>query len=156
MGSIRVLALLIALVLGAGCQTISKAHSDRATSTVESPSPVAIRAEPPDADALSPASPPPPPQEFVAVARLADIHFDYDDHDVRPADTPIADENAAWLKANPNFLLLIDGHADERGTSEYNLTGGPHGGDLVWQGAPRLHRPHRGVLGAEPTGLLPG
>lgn len=121
MGSIRVLALLSVLVLGAGCQTMTKAQSDRAASSVESSSPVAMRAEPPEADALSPATPPPPPQEFVAVARLADIHFDYDDHDVRPADTPILDENAAWLKANPNVLLLIEGHADERGTSEYNL-----------------------------------
>jgi len=120
MGSIRVLALLIVLVLGVGCQATRKAQSDPAAST-ESSSPVTSRAEPPEADALSPGSSPPPPREFVAVARLADIHFDYDDHDVRPADTPILDENAAWLKANPNVLLLIEGHADERGTSEYNL-----------------------------------
>ena len=121
MGSIRVLALLIVLVLGVGCQATTKAQSDLAASTVESSSPVTTRAEPPDADALSPGSSPPPPQEFVAVARLADIHFDYDAHDIRPADTPILDENAAWLKANPNALLLIEGHTDERGTSEYNL-----------------------------------
>ncbi|MBI3457958.1 MAG: OmpA family protein [Candidatus Rokubacteria bacterium] len=31
------------------------------------------------------------------------------------------EDNATWLKANPNALLLIEGHADERGTNEYNL-----------------------------------
>ena len=31
------------------------------------------------------------------------------------------DANASWLKANPSHLLLIEGHADERGTNEYNL-----------------------------------
>jgi peptidoglycan-associated lipoprotein len=121
MGSIRVLGLLIVLVLGVGCQAMTKAQSNLAASTLESSSPVTTRAEPPDADALSPGSLPPSPQEFVAVARLADIHFDYDAHDIRPADAPILDENAAWLKANPSALLLIEGHTDERGTSEYNL-----------------------------------
>lgn len=118
MGSIRVLALLIVLVLGVGCQATRKAQPDLAASTVES---VTTRVEPPEADALSPGSFPPPPQEFVAVARLADIHFDYDAHEIRPADLPILDENAVWLKENPGALLLIEGHTDERGTSEYNL-----------------------------------
>src|SRR5690349_23154733 len=40
---------------------------------------------------------------------------------VRPEDVSTLDQNAAWLKANPGTLLLIEGHTDERGTSEYNL-----------------------------------
>ena len=113
--------MAMALVFGAGCQTMTKAPPDLAASPTASPSAAMKGAEPPDADALSPASSPPPPQEFIAVARLADIHFDYDAHDVRPADTLVLDENAVWLKANPSALLLIEGHTDERGTSEYNL-----------------------------------
>jgi peptidoglycan-associated lipoprotein len=30
-------------------------------------------------------------------------------------------DNAAYLKANPDQFLLIEGHCDERGTIEYNL-----------------------------------
>ncbi len=52
---------------------------------------------------------------------LKDIHFDFDKYDIRPGDTKILDENAKWMKANLNYLILIEGHADERGTNEYNL-----------------------------------
>src|SRR5262249_38606322 len=31
------------------------------------------------------------------------------------------DANARWLVAHPGTLVLIEGHADERGTNEYNL-----------------------------------
>jgi peptidoglycan-associated lipoprotein len=58
---------------------------------------------------------------FEAVPELQDVYFDFDKYDIRPADTRILDANAAWLKSNPNHLVLIEGHADERGTNEYNL-----------------------------------
>ena len=40
---------------------------------------------------------------------------------IRPADAKILDANGAWLNANPGYLVLIEGHCDERGTSDYNL-----------------------------------
>jgi peptidoglycan-associated lipoprotein len=58
---------------------------------------------------------------FEAVPELQDVYFDFDKYDIRPADTRILDANAAWLKSNPSHLVLIEGHADERGTNEYNL-----------------------------------
>jgi peptidoglycan-associated lipoprotein len=63
----------------------------------------------------------PAPGDFVAVADLADIYFDFDKYDIRPTDAKTLDSNAQWLKRNPNHLLLIEGHCDERGTNEYNL-----------------------------------
>jgi peptidoglycan-associated lipoprotein len=63
----------------------------------------------------------PAPRDFAAVPELQDIYFDFDKYDIRPGDTRILDANAAWLKSNPNHLVLIEGHADERGTNEYNL-----------------------------------
>jgi len=72
-----------------------------------------------------PASTPSPraaaPREFVAIAELRDIHFDFDKYNLRAADARILDGNARWMKANPTHLILIEGHADERGTNEYNL-----------------------------------
>jgi len=69
------------------------------------------------------AAPPARPavRDFAAVPELQDIYFDFDKYDIRPGDTRTLDANAAWLKSNPNHLVLIEGHADERGTNEYNL-----------------------------------
>ena len=71
----------------------------------------------------APATParPAAPREFVAVAELKDIHFDFDKDDIRPGDARILDENTRWMKANSTHLILIEGHADERGTNEYNV-----------------------------------
>lgn len=63
----------------------------------------------------------PAPTEFVAIAELRDVHFDFDKYEIRSADAQILDRNAAWLKANASDLLLIEGHSDARGTNEYNL-----------------------------------
>ncbi len=63
----------------------------------------------------------PSPKEFVESAALRDVFFDFDRYDVRAGDKGTLDENAKWLKSNTSALLLIEGHADERGTNEYNL-----------------------------------
>jgi peptidoglycan-associated lipoprotein len=63
----------------------------------------------------------PSPKEFVESAALRDVYFDFDRYDIRTGDKGTLDENAKWLKSNQSALLLIEGHADERGTNEYNL-----------------------------------
>ena len=64
---------------------------------------------------------PPPPKEFTSVEALKDVGFDFDKYEIRAADAEILDANAAWMKANPDYLVLVEGHCDERGTNEYNL-----------------------------------
>ena len=61
------------------------------------------------------------PKEYVAVVSLDDIYFDFDSYDIRPDAARILEASAAWLKSNPRHLVLIEGHADERGTNEYNI-----------------------------------
>jgi peptidoglycan-associated lipoprotein len=63
----------------------------------------------------------PRPGQFTSTIALEDIHFDLDRYDLRAADTKVLDMNAAWLQDNTHTLLLVEGHADERGTNEYNL-----------------------------------
>ncbi len=117
------LTLLVVLTLGMGCQssrpTVPPPGS--LSSERQSTASTAAGAEVPDSDTFSSGSSVPPPEQFVEVPHLQDIHFDYDSHDLRPEDLSTLDQNAAWLKANPGMLLLIEGHTDERGTSEYNL-----------------------------------
>ena len=64
---------------------------------------------------------PAPPKEYKANDALKAIYFAFDKSDIRPGDAKVLDATAAYLKANPNQLVLIEGHCDERGTNEYNL-----------------------------------
>lgn len=52
---------------------------------------------------------------------LQDIHFDFDSSDIRSDAARILGRNAQWLKARPTVKIDIEGHCDERGTTEYNL-----------------------------------
>jgi peptidoglycan-associated lipoprotein len=49
------------------------------------------------------------------------IHFDYDQDAIKPEDQPILDRKAEIMRANPGLRLRISGHADDRGSDEYNL-----------------------------------
>jgi peptidoglycan-associated lipoprotein len=57
----------------------------------------------------------------VSADLAAMINFDYDQAVVRPNDQQTLDRKAAILIANPGVKLRIAGHADERGSDEYNL-----------------------------------
>ena len=52
---------------------------------------------------------------------LKPIHFDFDKATIRPVDTKVLDASANWLRENPGYIVLIEGHCDERGTPAYNL-----------------------------------
>jgi len=47
--------------------------------------------------------------------------FDFDRADIRPDAAGVLDRKLAILRANPMLVLRIAGHADERGSDEYNL-----------------------------------
>ena len=84
------------------------------------PAPAPTPAAPAPAPA-APARPPAPPKEYRAHAALRDVRFDFDRAAVRPGDTKVLNASVEWMKANPAQLVLIEGHCDDRGTSEYNM-----------------------------------
>ena len=73
--------------------------------------------------------PPPPPvavqentsEEQLFAQSVKDIYFDYDRYDLRAEDKSAIDANAAFLKAHPSIRFTIEGHCDERGSTDYNL-----------------------------------
>jgi peptidoglycan-associated lipoprotein len=74
----------------------------------------------------APAAPAPAPEaprglprvrDYRAIPELRDIYFDFGKAVIRPGDARILDANAAWLRANPDQLLLIEGHCDDRGVT---------------------------------------
>ncbi len=50
-----------------------------------------------------------------------DIHFEYDSSKLSSMAKMLLKEKATWLKANYSASVIIEGHCDNRGTTEYNL-----------------------------------
>jgi peptidoglycan-associated lipoprotein len=86
---------------------------------------------PAPAPGKAPAKAPTPvtPSGTSGMIMAENIHFDFD----RSLLTPAAQDNlmrkAAWLRANPKATVTVEGHADERGTNEYNLALGDRRAD---------------------------
>ncbi|MCL6710058.1 peptidoglycan-associated lipoprotein Pal [Pseudomonas sp. R2.Fl] len=49
------------------------------------------------------------------------IFFDTDSSSIRADAQQTLDRQAQWLQRYPNYAITVEGHADERGTREYNL-----------------------------------
>ena len=49
------------------------------------------------------------------------IYFEYDSSDVKSEDRTTVEAHAAYLVENPGTIITLEGHADERGSREYNL-----------------------------------
>ncbi len=54
-------------------------------------------------------------------AGLKTVHFDFDKYSIKDSDIDILKADAKWLKDNPRIAVRIEGHADERGETEYNM-----------------------------------
>ena len=108
---------------------ISAAACGKKAEPVLQPSPETGTPAPPPPTATPPSTPNAPmptgDAETVRAALVRDlgniIHFDYDQDLVKPEDRPILDRKAEIMRANPGLRIRISGHADDRGSDEYNL-----------------------------------
>jgi peptidoglycan-associated lipoprotein len=60
-------------------------------------------------------------EKLAMEAGLQDVFFAYDQWMVSHAGMESLDRDAAYLKDHPGAVLKIEGHCDERGTSDYNM-----------------------------------
>jgi len=74
------------------------------------------------------AQPPPPPPMTTTLSdeqlfnqNVKDAFFDYDKSDIRPDAQQALMADAAFLQQHPNIRFTVEGHCDERGSTEYNL-----------------------------------
>jgi peptidoglycan-associated lipoprotein len=69
----------------------------------------------------------------TAVATSSDriIYFEFDSATVRSDAMPIVQAQGSYLLSNPNLAVILEGHADERGTREYNIGLGEQRGEAV-------------------------
>ena len=97
---------------------------------------------PPPAPAPAPPAAPKPLTEEELFARktldqlnaempLSDALFDYDMSVIREDQRGLLQKNADYMRKCPKFRVTIEGHADARGTNEYNLALGERRGNAV-------------------------
>jgi peptidoglycan-associated lipoprotein len=59
------------------------------------------------------------------------IYFDFDQSTIKPEFRSALNGHAAYLSQNPSARIVLEGHADERGTREYNIALGERRGNAV-------------------------
>jgi peptidoglycan-associated lipoprotein len=128
--SLSIFAVSVLILAGASGCANKQVKSDDG---LKAQQPSATAPKGPDADAQAkgetkgveappgPKEQPEPKESARDEKSLHDVHFEYDKYDINPAEAPILEKDAAWIKANPNASITIEGHCDERGTVEYNL-----------------------------------
>ena len=109
----KVLSVFAAVLLLAACETASDQSAGTAgTGGATGAGAAATTARP---------GPRPGSQEDL-VANVGDrVFYDFDKSDLKPEARRTVERWAAWLRQYPNVNVTIEGHADERGTREYNI-----------------------------------
>ena len=135
-------AIALALSLTAGCATRRAARpADPPTTTEVTPN---------DNDGLgndgAQQGGPGSRADFLRSVPADRIFFDFDSYSVDAQDRTTLDAQAIWLARYPNVRVTIEGHADERGTREYNLALGDRRAN-----AARDYLQSRGIAAARMT-----
>jgi len=120
--SLKFACLSAALVLGA-CT-----HKQEAVATAPPPAP-----PPPVAAAPAPVQPSilPGSAEDFRVNVGDTVHFAYNEYNIEDNDKAVLGRQAQWLAKYPSVQVTVEGHADERGTREYNLALGARRANAV-------------------------
>ena len=99
--------------------------SDSTTYTITATGPGGSASATATVSVNAPPPPPPPPQgpseDELFLREVRDAYFDYDKADIRPDARVALSTTADFLKRHPSIKATIEGHCDERGSTEYNL-----------------------------------
>ena len=109
----RIFAVVAVTFLLAACETASQVSGDSAsTSASNTASPSAASSSSASADKTS----------AEKLAQVGDtVNFDFDSAELTVSARSTLNRQSAFLSVNPDLMIVIEGHADERGTREYNL-----------------------------------
>jgi peptidoglycan-associated lipoprotein len=107
-------ALLVALLVLPAC---SKKAAEEPPATTPPPSEQPASTTPPPAQPEEPSTPSAPPE----AASWLDVYYDFDSYAVNTEGRAALDGNARRMRDESAAQVTIEGHCDERGTTEYNL-----------------------------------
>jgi len=109
----RILAIVAATFLLAACETASQVSGDSASTSASN-----------TASSSSASSSSATADKTLAekLAQVGDtVNFDFDSAELTESARSTLDRQSAFLSVNAGLMVVIEGHADERGTREYNL-----------------------------------
>ena len=113
----RILAICAVAFLFAACETASNVTGESASGSSSSSATSAATA---GAESSSTAA-----TQMSDAEKLSQVgntvYFGFDSSELASEAQAILDRQAAFLNVNPTMVVIIEGHADERGTREYNL-----------------------------------
>lgn len=72
------------------------------------------------------------------------VYFDFDKYNINSNFTKLLDQHAEFLRTNPSISVVVEGHADERGTPEYNIALGERRANAV-----KAYLQSRGVIASQ-------
>jgi len=121
------MAVLIAMAISA-CQPKPKPTEPAPAAQPAAPPPVVVTEAAPDPRDYTDARNFDNPESLLS-KRV--IYFDFDKSSVRPEFRGIVSAHAAYLAAHSSARVTLEGHADERGSREYNLGLGERRGNAV-------------------------
>jgi peptidoglycan-associated lipoprotein len=122
-----------------GSQTVSPTQTTTyhltakgAGGTQEATAQVTVSAPPPPPTPTPAPTPPPVTDDQLFAQNITDVYFDYDKADLRPDGAQMLARAAQMIKAK-GWKVQIEGNADERGSTEYNLALGERRADAAKQ-----------------------
>jgi peptidoglycan-associated lipoprotein len=122
-------------VTAQGNTTVSP--SDSTTYTITASGPGGSASATASVTVNAPPPPPPPPVQpdlnKLFLDEVRDAYFDYDKADIRPDARASLSKTADFLKSYSSIKVTIEGHCDERGSTEYNLGLGDRRANAVKQ-----------------------
>ena len=107
----RLLAIAAATFLLAACETASQVSGDSASTSASNTAS--------SSSASSSAADKTPAEKLAQVGDT--VNFGFDSAELSVSARSTLNRQAAFLSLNPDLMIVIEGHADERGTREYNL-----------------------------------
>ena len=119
--SMKLLAPALALVLLAACETGSELDDDKAAASPATTQSTETAAKQDQGVASQALAPPPGSAEELQQVIGDRVQFAYDQHDLNGEAQDQVAAWANWLTAHDGLSVVVEGHADERGTREYNL-----------------------------------
>ena len=110
----RILAIVAATFLLAACETASQVSGDSASTSASNTASSSSASS-----ASSSAADKTPAEKLAQVGDT--VNFGFDSAELTVSARSTLNRQAAFLSLNPDLMIVIEGHADERGTREYNL-----------------------------------